>query len=299
MTLDSQLRLPDRIPVRLNLGCGYDKRAGFLNVDLQDFHEPDLVADITALSQLPSGHFELIVAQDVLEHLERERVPTALAEWSRLLAPEGVLELRVPSLFDLFLMLAAPENRSAEGAAKVNHLLYGTQAYSGDYHLTGFTAELLEDLLTKAGLQVCTASLLHGWLFDVRARRTAAPKDDREFVHHAFFQILGRPADPDGLDGFVHALREGRMSRDQVRHTLADCEEAHLLASHPRYLLPSAARGVGAGDGVSSLQARLSEVEMALSAREAEIAALRGSRSWRVTAPLRAAMTVFRRLLGR
>src|SRR5262245_52584737 len=151
MIPDSRPGLVGQIPVRLNLGCGYDKRAGYLNVDLQVFHSPDLVADVTALP-LPSGHFELIVAQDVLEHLERKRVPAALTEWSRLLAHEGVLELRVPSLFDLFFMLAAPENRSAEDSAKVIHLLYGTQAYTGDYHLSGFTAELLEDLLSKAGL---------------------------------------------------------------------------------------------------------------------------------------------------
>src|SRR5262249_50684916 len=162
------------IPVRLNLGCGYDKRPGFLNVDLQGFHAPDLVADVTTLPELPSSHFELIVAQDVLEHLEQKRVPAALAEWSRLLTHEGVLELRVPSLLDLFVMLAAPEKRSAVEAAEVIHLLYGTQAYAGDYHLSGFTAELLEDVLSKSGLLVCTASLLHGWLFEVRARRTEA-----------------------------------------------------------------------------------------------------------------------------
>jgi predicted SAM-dependent methyltransferase len=107
----------------LNLGCGYDKRAGFLNVDVQSFHAPDVVADVTTLP-LPSAGFALVVAQDILEHLERQRVPVALAEWARLLAPDGVLELRVPSLLDLLGLLAAPENRPAPRAAELVALLY-------------------------------------------------------------------------------------------------------------------------------------------------------------------------------
>src|SRR3954449_9383032 len=59
--------LPNPLPTRLNVGCGYDIRPGFLNVDNGDWHSPDLVADITDLVMLPSGHFEEIVAQDVLE----------------------------------------------------------------------------------------------------------------------------------------------------------------------------------------------------------------------------------------
>jgi hypothetical protein len=240
----------------------------------------------------------LIVAQDILEHLEQKKIPAALAEWSRLLTHDGVLELRVPSLFDLFVMLAAPEKRSAVGSAEVIHLLYGTQAYAGDYHLSGFTAELLEDLLAKSGLLVCTASLLHGWLFEVRARRTEALKDDREFVHHAYFQILGRPVDASGLESYVDALSHGHMSRAEVRHTLASSDEARFLATHPRYLLPHATRLIGV-DGtldIASLRARVAGLEVDLRCRDAEIATLRGSRSWRMTRPLRMLLEIARRV---
>ena len=54
-----------QLPRRLNLGCGFDHRDGYLNVDIKPEHEPDLLADIRDLSELPAGHFDEIVAIDV------------------------------------------------------------------------------------------------------------------------------------------------------------------------------------------------------------------------------------------
>ncbi|RYF60885.1 MAG: hypothetical protein EOO27_04180 [Comamonadaceae bacterium] len=64
----------------MNLGCGFDIRTGYLNVDMHDRQGPDLVADVTSLGMLPSEGFTEIVAQDVLEHVERHKVHVALSE---------------------------------------------------------------------------------------------------------------------------------------------------------------------------------------------------------------------------
>lgn len=226
----------DSLPKRMNVGCGYDVRPGYLNVDLHERHGPDLVADVTSLSMLPSDWFTEIVAQDVLEHVERHRVEIALTEWARLLAPEGVIQVRVPSLELLFRMLAHPKNRPADEAAKVIHLMYGTQAYTGDYHLAGFTAPVLEKHLNDAGLQICKADIAHGWCFDVHARKTTTLQDAGEFVYSAYFRVLGRPADVGGLNHYVGALRSG-MPREQVIHELESSEEAQVLREMPFYLL--------------------------------------------------------------
>lgn len=234
--------LPDPLPTRINLGCGYDLRAGYLNVDLQPKHNPDLVADATHLPMLPSGHFEEILAQDVLEHFERDRTQPALDEWSRLLQPNGVLIVRVPSLLDMFEMLSAPDRREFAKAQEVVHLMYGTQAYTGDYHLTGFTPALLDGYLRRAGLLICEASLLHGWLFDIRARRTDQLESAAEFVHGAYFRLLARPADAAGLEHFRRALESGGMTRVDVEAALRDSAEARFLADNPSYLRPHRAR---------------------------------------------------------
>jgi predicted SAM-dependent methyltransferase len=81
--------LPDPLPRSLNVGCGFDMRSGFLNVDFAPNTTPDLSADVTHLPMLPDGHFDVIVAQDVLEHFERAKTSVALAEWARLLSPAG------------------------------------------------------------------------------------------------------------------------------------------------------------------------------------------------------------------
>ena len=233
---DSSAPLPDPLPKRANVGCGYDVRAGYLNVDLHARHGPDLVADVSNLSMLPSGYFEEILAQDVLEHLERDRTEPTLREWSRLLAPEGILHIRVPSLFGMFEMLAMPHYREFAKAKEVVHLMYGTQAYNGDYHLTGFTPALLDGYLRQAGLLICEASVLHTWLFDIKARKTDVLRDDGEFLQSAYFSILGRPIDPEGMRTHGDALASGNATREVIEDRLRNSEEARFRANHPVYL---------------------------------------------------------------
>ncbi|WP_422823454.1 DUF4214 domain-containing protein [Variovorax rhizosphaerae] len=48
--------------------------------------------------------------------------------------------------------------------------------------------------------------------------------------------MLGRPADPDGLNHFVHAMRDG-MSREEVIRELEASEEAQILREMPSYLV--------------------------------------------------------------
>ncbi|MBE9035245.1 class I SAM-dependent methyltransferase [aff. Roholtiella sp. LEGE 12411] len=154
-------------PRKLNLGCGFDIRSGYLNVDFQDFHNPDLVADIRKLDILPSGFYEEVIAQDCLEHFPRCDTEPALAEWSRLLKSGGILKLRVPNLIGLLELFLWESKQSAEEQKVLVQCMYGTQAYDGDWHLTGFTQILLEHYLEKAGFNNIKFETKDHWLFEV------------------------------------------------------------------------------------------------------------------------------------
>jgi hypothetical protein len=161
------------IPRRLNVGCGWDRRDGYLNVDLQEFHEPDLVGDARDLRELPSGHFEEILAIDVLEHLPRTDCAVALAEWWRLLVDGGRLMLQVPDVVAVARLLC--ERRDVSDQRTLVQNLFGTQAYTGDWHQNGFTELLLRAELHEAGFDVLALTHRDEWLFDVTAAKRSTP----------------------------------------------------------------------------------------------------------------------------
>lgn len=160
-----------KYPRKLNLGCGFDIRPGYLNVDFQDFHNPDLVADIRKLDMLPSGFYDEIVAQDCLEHFPRCDTEPALFEWSRLLKSGGTLKLRVPNLIGLLELFLWEDKQSIEDQKALVQCLFGTQAYEGDWHLTGFTQTLLDYYLSNAGFFNTMFSSKDHWLFEVTAKK--------------------------------------------------------------------------------------------------------------------------------
>lgn len=217
-----------RFPRRLNLGCGWDHRDGYLNVDLNAFHNPDLVSDVRKLPMLPSGHYVEIIAQDVLEHLPRTSTASTLLEWNRLLAIDGRLHLRVPSLEGLARLFE--KYKTFEKHRELMQCLFGTQGYTGDCHQTSFTAVLLEGYLTRSGFHVDQLAMRDEWLFDVDARKTShvAPLleerkaallelgEDEEFLAQAYQVMLRRQPDSEGRSFYAKALAASQLTREQV-----------------------------------------------------------------------------------
>ena len=225
---------------KLNLGCGLDKREGYLNIDIHKFHAPDVVADVLNLGFLKKGTFTEIIANDILEHLPRESTKRALLHWAQLLSMNGILRLRVPSLLAIANELNQPRNQSLEKQELLLQNLFGTQAYDGDFHFTSFTEVIVCDYLSQTGFALTRLELYDGWMFDVVAKKIVDvnPRDigeffdlldlecgDEEFVNQCYVEILKRTADNEGLSFYVNQLAEGALSRQQLTFTLSKSHE--------------------------------------------------------------------------
>lgn len=88
---------------RLNFGCGSDYREGWINVDVTDEEKwsggrrPDiLIRSTDDKLPIPDNSLDYILADNVVEHVERARVHGLLMEFHRILAPGGTLEIWVP-----------------------------------------------------------------------------------------------------------------------------------------------------------------------------------------------------------
>lgn len=81
--------------LRLDLGCGPRKTAGFVGVDIHDWEGVDVVADLTRRFPFPDSSVDEIKAYDVVEHLP-DRIHTMNEIW-RICKPEAIVDILVPS----------------------------------------------------------------------------------------------------------------------------------------------------------------------------------------------------------
>jgi ubiquinone/menaquinone biosynthesis C-methylase UbiE len=81
-------------PLRLNLGSGNRPLPGFVNVDARQLPTVDVVADVRSLP-FEDGTAAEVEASSLLEHFRNPY--EVLDEIHRVLAPAGVLRVRVPS----------------------------------------------------------------------------------------------------------------------------------------------------------------------------------------------------------
>jgi ubiquinone/menaquinone biosynthesis C-methylase UbiE len=81
-------------PLRLNLGSGNRPLPGFVNVDARQLPTVDVVADVRSLP-FENGAATEVEASSLLEHFRNPY--DVLDEIYRVLAPAGILRVRVPS----------------------------------------------------------------------------------------------------------------------------------------------------------------------------------------------------------
>jgi predicted SAM-dependent methyltransferase len=91
-------RPPATAELRLNLGSGvHPTPPGWVSVDVDPRHQPDVVADVADLPY-PTASAARLYAGHMAEHLPLDVLGAVLAEWRRVLAPGGVLMLVGPDI---------------------------------------------------------------------------------------------------------------------------------------------------------------------------------------------------------
>jgi predicted SAM-dependent methyltransferase len=144
---------------RLNWGCGGHPEPGWINSDILEHPDIQVVCDIRDGLPLENDSIDYIVSIHALPELPYPDLVPALRELRRVLKPGGALRLALPDLDraiaayrngerDYFL-IPDDEVRSIAGKLIVQIIWYG-------HSRTLFTRDFIEELLLKAGFSEVT-----------------------------------------------------------------------------------------------------------------------------------------------
>ena len=156
----------------LNVGCGPRGRphgfAGFdqgwteLRLDIDPAVAPDVVGTMTDLAAVATGSVDAVVSSHNIEHLYPHEVPLALAEFVRVLKPDGLLLVTCPDLQSVCARvakgeLASPLYVSEAGPISALDMMYGHRGAmaAGNLfmaHRCGFTLQVLADTLQACAI---------------------------------------------------------------------------------------------------------------------------------------------------
>jgi SAM-dependent methyltransferase len=145
---------------KLNLGCGDKLINGYINVDLVTERAgvtPDVNCDIRKLTVFDTDYADEILAVHVIEHFWRWEVEDILAEWVRVLKPNGKLILECPNLISACEeFLKDPEAGSSphQRGQKTMWVFYGDPRWRDPLmvHRWGYTPKSLATIMNAAGL---------------------------------------------------------------------------------------------------------------------------------------------------
>lgn len=120
---------------KLNLGCGEDYRKDWVNLDVVEEVNPDIVHN---LNEFPypfnKNEFDFILANNVLEHLDN--VVKTVNELHRILVPGGYLKIRVPHVSDADTSFADPTHKNHFSLNTFDYWWEGSRKESNSSHYT-------------------------------------------------------------------------------------------------------------------------------------------------------------------
>ena len=156
----------------LNVGCGQSRPEQLplyfqssqwqeIRLDLDPLVKPDINASIIDMSVIADSSIDAIWSSHNLEHLNFYDVPLALAEFKRILKPNGFSLITLPDLQAVAQQIIEDKllnvlYESSAGPITVMDILFGHQASIAKgntfmAHRTGFTGNTLGQALLNAG----------------------------------------------------------------------------------------------------------------------------------------------------
>jgi SAM-dependent methyltransferase len=182
----------------LHVGCGPARKehttpvfaAGDwreLRFDIDESARPDIVGTMTDMSAVADESVDAVFSAHNIEHLFPHEAPVALAEFRRVLKPEGFLVITCPDLQSVAALVAEgrlvePAYISSVGPISPLDILFGLRgalAAGNHYmaHKCGFTEHLLARELMAAGF-ASVAHLRRPAAFDLWAVASKTPASE-------------------------------------------------------------------------------------------------------------------------
>jgi len=185
----------------LHVGCGpkrKDQTTRAFNVpewieqrlDIDASVEPDIIGTMTDMSAVTEATVDAVFSSHNIEHLYPHEVPVALAEFKRVLKPDGLVVITCPDLQSVCALVAEdkltePAYTSPAGPIAPLDILYGHRppmARGNLYmsHRCGFTQKVMTATLQAAGF-VTVAAMRRGHpYYDLWALATKSALDETE-----------------------------------------------------------------------------------------------------------------------
>ncbi|MBF0243029.1 MAG: methyltransferase domain-containing protein [Desulfamplus sp.] len=185
----------------LHIGCGPKHKdqttRGFntpewheLRLDIDKSVSPDIVGTMTDMSAVADGSVDALFSSHNIEHLYPHEVPLALAEFRRVLKPDGFAVITCPDLQSVCALISEdkllePAYTAPAGPIAPLDILYGhrPQLAKGNLfmaHRCGFTQKVLTGTLQSCGFATVAAKRRGHPFYDLWALATKPAMEEQK-----------------------------------------------------------------------------------------------------------------------
>ena len=197
----------------LHVGCGPKRKdrttKGFntpdwteIRLDIDPSVSPDVIGSMTGMSAVPSESVDAIYSSHNIEHLYPHEVPMALAEFLRVLKPDGLFVVTCPDLQSVCALIAQDKLTEAAYSSPAGpiaplDILYGhrpAMAQGNLYmaHRCGFTQKVLSGTLQASGFKsIATMARGKAPFFDLFALASKSERSEADMRELATLHFPG------------------------------------------------------------------------------------------------------------